>query len=228
MSDLNFNWVKQNFETQKDFVFFDIGCANLEASPSTEMMKHFPNAKYYAWEAANHWNDINAKCDNKEYAKKAGINYYHCAVSDIDGEVLINPSISQFGKSHPWSSSIFKMHENHSPAGKIYGNPYSVKSIRLETFCKENNLISDFIHIDVEGAEFKVFQNMGEYKPKCIWAETGVFDHYITGITTKEFYDYMKSIGYYIIHSENDTLFCKNEFEFTPYIPLKKSVKPII
>jgi FkbM family methyltransferase len=217
MSDLNFNWVKENFETQENFVFFDIGCAILKHSSTSEMQKILPNGKYYAFEAANHWNDINGECDNKEYAKEAGINYYHCAVSDIDGEIDLIPSLTENGQRHPWSSSIFKM--NDATSTKIYGNPYSVKSIRLETFCKENNVTPDFIHIDVEGAELKVFKNIGQYKPKFIWAETCTFQHYDTKITTKEFHKYMESIGYHIISysNGNDTLYGLDGFKTTPY-----------
>ena len=221
MSEMNFNWVKENFENQENFVFFDIGCAILKDSPTSNMQKILTNGKYYAFEAANHWNDINGGIDNKEYAKEAGINYYHYAVSDIDGEINLIPSLTENGQQHLWSSSIFKM--NDTTSTKIYGNPYSVKSIRLETFCKNENVTPDFIHIDVEGAELKVFKNIGQYKPKCIWAETCTFEHYDTKTTTKEFHKYMQSIGYYIIYSDYDTLYCKNGFEFTPYIPLKIS-----
>lgn len=218
MSALNFDWVKENFKNQENFVFFDIGCTALFCSPSVEMKNRLPDGKYYAFEAANHWNDIKGECDNNQFVDDLGINYYHCAVCHIDGEVTLIPSISEYGNVHPWSSSIFKL--NDTSSGKIYGEPYSVKSIRLETFCKENKVIPDFIHIDAEGSELKIVQNMGVYKPICIWAETNTFEHYATGTTKEEFNTYMQSIGYHSLYDSYDTLYCQNGFEFTPYIPV--------
>ena len=99
-----------------------------------------------------------------------------------------------------------------------------IKTKRLdEIFCENHINRVNYLSIDVEGAEFKVFQNMGQYKPICIWTETGAIYHYSTGITLEEFHKYMESIGYYIIYDSGwDTLYCQSEYEFTPYIPLQR------
>ena len=96
------------------------------------------------------------------------------------------------------------------------------KRQRLDTFCKQHNVTPDFIHIDVEGAEYKVFQNMGEYKPKCIWAEVGVFNCYDTNTSFTEFNQLMTELGYHMVYgppSGPDALYCLNDFKITEYIP---------
>ena len=217
MSLLNLDWIVENFN-KESFTFFEIGLAGIQQSMSFELKKRIPKGKYYTFEAAEYWHDL-----NEEIALKHEINYYKYAVCDIDGEVLFYPSLTQNGEIHTLSSSIFQLYTGpySNTFGKEYGLPYLTKSIRLETFCKQNNLTPDFIHIDVEGAEFKVFQNMGEHKPKCIWTEIGGFKHYNTETSFEEVNSYLESIGYYLVHIDetnlNDALYCLKEFEITTY-----------
>ena len=106
---------------------------------------------------------------------------------------------------------------------QIYGDPVTIDSLRLETFCKEHNVIPDFIHIDVEGAELKVFQNIGKYKPNCIWAEVGGFNCYDSNTSYEEFNQLMTDMGYYMVYGPPnvaDALYCLTDFKITPYIPI--------
>jgi FkbM family methyltransferase len=208
MSELNFEWIRENFD-QENFVFFDVGCADLGESICIRNL--IPAAQIYSFECSEHWLEKNLITSSNHR-----IHYFHVAVSDIDGMVSFRPSLTQRGEPHPWSGSLFGLRELNS--GKVYGNPYEVKSIRLETFCKEINVTPDFIHIDVEGAEFKVFQNIGSYKPKSVWAETGAFHHYSTGTSREEFDNLMLNLGYNkIFETLGDTLYCQTGFETTPY-----------
>ena len=217
MSLLNLDWIVENFN-KESFTFFEIGVAGIQQSMSFELKKRIPNGKYCTFEAAEYWHDL-----NEEIALRHEIDYYKYAVCDVDGEVLFYPSLTQNGQAHTLSSSIFELYKGpySNTFGKEYGLPYLTKSIRLETFCKQNNLTPDFIHIDVEGAEFKVFQNMGEHKPKCIWTEIGGFKHYNTETSFEEVNSYLESIGYYLVHIDetnlNDALYCLKEFEITTY-----------
>ena len=54
MSDLNLNWVKQNFD-ENNFVFFDVGCMNMD--DSVKVRQEIPKAKIYAFECSNEWYD---------------------------------------------------------------------------------------------------------------------------------------------------------------------------
>lgn len=215
MGTLNLNWVVKNFE-KDDFIFFDVGAGNM--CVTLELKKLLPNSKCYAFEAAKHYHNENIKC-----AVNSEINYYPYGVSDVDGDVLFYPSILENGLPHLWSSSMFQLKDsvNHNPTKKEYGDPYLIRSIRLETFCERHNITPDFMHIDVEGAEFKVFKNMGKFKPKCMWAEVKVFGHYDTNTTFEEVNSYLESIGYHMVYTiDADALYCQNDFKITDYIPL--------
>lgn len=208
MSELNFNWVKKNFNKDK-FTFFEIGCADL--GDSVHLKKMMPKANVYAFECASHW--LNK---NLESSVRNGIHYFHVAVSDIDGYINLYPSLTQHGESHLWSSSIFELKETNS--GKTYGNPYKVPSVTIETFCKRLNVKPDFIHIDAEGAELKIFKNLGNIRPKCVWAEIAGFHHYDTKTSFEEFDNLMISLGYECkFNSRADALYCLNGLEVSPY-----------
>ena len=213
MTILNLNWVKENFNKEEHFTFFDVGAADLEASIALKQL--MPSANVYAFEAFDNFHEI-----NEEVALKKGIHYHKGAVSAIDGVVTFYPCITQKGYFHPFSGSIFKPLDYHVEFHQqVYGNPITIDSIRLETFCKEHNVTPDFIHIDVEGAEVKVLANMGKHKPKCIWAETCAFVCYDTN-TSSIVLDYMlHTLGYYKVYSNGmDTLYCQRDFVITPYI----------
>jgi hypothetical protein len=217
MSYLNLEWIKENFD-KDNFVFFEVGTAYIDTSIKVRSL--MPNATIYAFEAFNYWHESNEKA-----ATEKQIHYIKCAVSDIDGEILFHPSATQYGEPDPWSSSIFELYRGPGwfPHGKEYGEPYAVNSIRLETFCKEHNVCPDVIHTDVEGAELKVFQNIGEFKPKAIWAEVGEFGHYVTGTSYEEFDSYMTSIDYRLVFKTNhDALYCLTDITTTPYIPVNE------
>jgi FkbM family methyltransferase len=209
MSDLNVNWLKSNFE-EETFVFFDVGCMNMD--DSIKVKQAMPKAKVYAFECSNEW-----WTNNTHRAIEHGIYYFHTAVCHVDGMIPFNPSLTQHGRHHPDSGSIFVVNpqDNH---GKVYGEPYEAKSVRLETFCKRYNVMPDFVHIDVEGAELKVFENVGDCKPKCVWAEVVTFEHYLTGTNRNEFDQLMSNIGYNkIFDGSRDSLYCLKGFDVTPY-----------
>lgn len=197
---MNINWFLENF-SYKNFTLFEIGTADIECTVSWRTKKILTEANFFLFEAAKFWHQYNF-----EKALKENLNYYECAVSDIDGEILLYPSLIQNGEPINDSSSIFKLREVYGfdPKYKIYGDPYLVNSITIETFCKNNNVSPDFIHIDVEGAELKVLKNMGKYLPKCIWTEISGFHHYDTNTTFEEFNNYLESIGYYHVYTTQD------------------------
>jgi FkbM family methyltransferase len=215
MTQLNLEWVKENFN-KENLIVFDIGAADMEVS---KVLRHMiPTAKLYAFEAFDYWH-----AKNERISLELDIDYNKVAVCDTDGITMFHPCLTEHGRNHPYSGSIFRPMDFHTEFHEqVYGDPISIDSIRLETFCKEHNVTPDFIHIDVEGAELKVFQNIGQYKPKCIWAEVGVFGCYESNTSFDEFNQLMTDIGYYMVYGPPngpDALYCQNDFEITPYIP---------
>lgn len=216
MTQLNLEWVQANFN-KENIIIFDIGAADMEISKTIRHM--IPTAKLYAFEAFDFWHERNEKT-----SAQLDINYFKVAVSDIDGTRIFHPCLTEHGRDYPYSGSIFRPMDFHTKFHEqIYGDPVTIDSIRLETFCKEHNVTPDFIHIDVEGAELKVFQNIGEYKPKCIWAEVGEFSCYESNTSFEEFNQLMIDMGYYMVYGPPngpDALYCLNDFQITSYIPI--------
>lgn len=209
MSDLNLDWVKNNFD-ENSFVFFDIGCMDMR--DSVRVRESMPKAKIYSFEASRDWTN-----NNLNTAIEYGIHYFQVAVCHIDGTIPFKSSVTQYGNPHLDSGSIFDLNPDDEQ-GKIYSEPYDVKAIRLETFCNKLNIVPDFVHIDVEGAEYKVFQNIGNYRPKCVWAEVNTFNHYDTKTSREEFDNLMFSLNYNkIFDSFRDSLYCQNNYAVTPY-----------
>lgn len=215
---INVDWVVENFK-KEEFTFFEIGLASIAFSISSKLKKLIPNGKYYTFEPAEYWHE-----SNRMHAKEMGINYIETAVSDIDGQLMFYPSMYQKGVVHKESSSIYKLRQQpgFDPNHKIYGEPYLIKSTKMETFCKDNGVTPDLIQIDVEGAELRLIKNMGEYKPKCIWTEISGFAHYDTETNIEEYNSFLESIGYYCVYVDPtyggaDALYCQNGFDITEY-----------
>ena len=150
MSDLNINWVLENFGDKKMNVF-DIGCAHVDGDAAM-FKKLLPSATVYAFECAEVWKEHNIKA-----AELRGINYFHMALSDKNDTITFHPSASYNGEQWPYSGSICEPKLTVLPSGTfVWGEPYIVESIKLATFCDTHNVTPDIIHIDVQGAEYKV------------------------------------------------------------------------
>jgi len=215
MTVLNLDWVKENFN-KENLVVFDIGAADMEVS---KIIRHMiPTASLYAFEAFDYWHE-----ENEKTSLQLGIHYYKGAVSGIDGTVAFNPCLTEQGRNHPFSGSIFAPLSSHVDAHQqVYGDQVTIHSIRLETFCEEHGVTPDFIHIDVEGAEVQVLANMGKHKPKCIWAETCAFSCYDTSVTCDDLDSLLTALGYYKVYAGSaDSLYCQIGFNITPYVPLE-------
>ena len=171
-----------------------------------------PNSNFYAFEC-----NINFKSDNKIKSNEHNINYNHFALSDIEEDILFYPSDKSGGvENWNFSGSICKP----IPLEYIdttYKEPYFVRSKILNKFCDENNVSPDFIHIDVEGSEYKILSRLGNYRPLCIWSEIDAFDILNeTGVTYQDFDNLLYSYGYKKIYSNHiDALYVLNESKIT-------------
>jgi len=211
MSFINLNFLKENFQYKK-IIFFDIGSADLWDTKA--FAETLPNAEIYAFEPLKNHYDI---CTKR--AIEYGVKFFNYAISDINDDVLFYPSQTERNNEQLQSSSIFKRKPN---SNIIYGEPYLVKSVTIETFCNDNNISPDFIHIDVEGAEYNVFKKLGNYRPSAIWIEMIGFRYYENGRNIDSFVheiDYeldtlLKSYGYEIFfEGESDFLYLHKNAE---------------
>jgi FkbM family methyltransferase len=211
MSDFNINWAKENIK-KENIILFDIGCADMHAT--FEFKKVFPNGIFYAFECKNEWKSL-----NEIKAKEYNIHYHHLAISDSNEKIKFYPSKTYKNKIWHYSSSIYKPTNWLIENSKIeFDEPYFVDSITFETFCKNNNIIPDIVHIDVQGAEYAVLSKMGIFKPKIIWAEICEFHSYETNTDYLKFNKLMKDCGYIEVYNNNsDALFILNNIKYTNY-----------
>ena len=214
MSDINLKWLTDNFgDTPMNM--FDIGCADI-GGDTRSFKTALPNAAIYAFECANSWKERNSI-----YSKEFDINYFHVAMSDKNDTMTFYPSEKYNGQTWPYSGSICKPTATDMPHGSfVWGEPYTVETIRIDTFCDTHNVTPDFIHIDAQGAEYKILSNLGKYRPWAIWAEVSEFEGcYDTNTTYSKFKQMMNDFGYIKIYGSNaDELFVLSNFKVTPYI----------
>ena len=213
MSDINTKWLIENFG-DKAMSIFDIGCAAVDGDAA--MFKQLlPDAAIYAFECADVWKDRNTS-----EAKRHGINYFHIALADSNETLTFYPSATYNGETWPYSGSICKPNKTEVPSGTfVWGEPHTVKTMKLDTFCDIHNITPNFIHIDVQGAEYKVLSNMGKYRPWAIWAEVNEFENcYETNTTHSAFSQLLNDLDYTKIYGNNiDELYVLNNLPITTY-----------
>ena len=159
----------------ENFILFEIGCHY--GYDTAKFHTICPTAQIYAFEA----DPRNAEIFRKNpIANK--VNFFERCVSDKDGEEELNlssglpPVFSQgsadqemnnFCQTMEWtaSSSIRKptKHLEQQHPWLWFNETKKVKSIMLDTFCKEHNIKKiNFIWMDVQGAEDLVFKGAKE------------------------------------------------------------------
>lgn len=205
MTDINIDWLAENFPN--NCVIFDIGCANLGDTVAFQM--RMPDNIYHGFECSHAWKDNNIMISNHH-----AINYHHIAMSDNNNGLTFYPSKTFNGEEWHWSGTFKPTHQNNLE----WGEPYTVESITLNDFCKNNNIKPDFIHIDVEGHEHSVLCNMDiDIKPKAIWAEICIL-HSHSMNSVQEFNDMLSSQGYTQVYSNfQDALYVLDNSNLTPY-----------
>jgi FkbM family methyltransferase len=210
MSNLNFDWLRENL--QDNMIVFDIGCADM--GDTLRLKAALPQSTFYAFECANVWLESNLKV-----AADNNITYFHLALSDVDGVQTFYPSSVYQGEQWPWSGSVCKPGEYLQSDTWQWGAGYTVPSTTLETFCTKHRVTPDFVHIDVQGAEYKVFSKLGTIRPKCIWAEISEFTNYETGVDYETFHALMVSYGYRQLHKDSwDSLYVYKDLTCSDYV----------
>lgn len=196
-------------------VIFDFGSENL--GDSIRYRRTFPEAEIYAFECCESMYQ-----ETKPLAEQFNIALENIAIADIDGEVLyeeaiiIDSKFGECGKSHG-CGTIMERQPLHLETfgGFAYKPKVKVKSKRLDTICKEKNILHiDLVHMDVEGAELLCLQSLGEVRPTAIFFEKCYSRNYYDGrgsYTYPEITEYVKSLGYFhAVETQIDTLFIRN------------------
>jgi FkbM family methyltransferase len=99
---------------------------------------------------------------NLNLSKKNNIKIFNIAISEINGKIdFFMPEKGHIG----WGTLV----KDAFMTRKSNFKKISIQSMTLDYFCKLNNIIPNFIKIDVEGSEYKVIQGaldiLQKYKP---------------------------------------------------------------
>lgn len=197
------------YKSNKKITIFDIGAHTF--SDSLEFKAKCPEADVYAFEP-----DTYNLSTFAQRARDAGIVVCEHAFGDEDAEVKFFPSESFKGAKWTASGSIVEpvtkenSSEGISHEGLLYNlDGYKVECKTIQTFCKEMDIDRvDYMHIDTQGAEYRILRNLGDIRPFLIMAETSEYTNYKTGITVEIFDDLMTSLGYSILQRfDFDTLY---------------------
>ncbi len=137
---------------KENIIIFDIGC--YDGKDSLEFAYIFPQSLIYSFEIDSR----SIKLFNKNI-KHSRINLVEIAISNVDGYVSWNPSNSKTRRHSDedyWSasSSIKSPKEHLNIFQDVYfENKTVVKSTRLDTWTKQNNIYPDIMWVDLNGAE---------------------------------------------------------------------------
>lgn len=204
---------------KSNFIIFDVGGCNFH--DSLYLKNIFPSAQIYSFEASRE----NLQ-SYKEIAERAGILVVPVAISNK------NDVTKFYDSNNNGAGSLLKPLVKPGTNEGIYHNGvfwnmngYEVQVVRIDTFCELNEIDHiDFLHVDVQGAEYLVIQGLGKLRPDFIFAETCEFGTYESGITLNDFDSYMNSLGYEIFNRFRDDTLYKlkdsfKDFSFNNWLP---------
>lgn len=136
-------------------------CGANRGRTTRNILECFPRAKVFCFEP-----DPRSVAEFKINHQNSTCMLIEAAVSDVDGIVTFNQSYRIGEGSHVHcDSSTIKDTSNHQKlySWLRYKDPIQVKSIRLDTWRKENGIEDiDFIWADVEGAEEELIKGAQE------------------------------------------------------------------
>ena len=218
MSDLNLEWLEENFGAQ-EISFFNIGCADI-TDDTFRFSVALPLAKIYSFDCADFWKDSNI-----ERSLLFNLHYEHIAVSFFDGH-------GKFGNGKGDNldkNDRIKVWNYTGKLGDICresSDGYFVPVISLNTFCDQNCVRPDFLHIDAEGEEYNILKFLrSDLFPTGIWLEN--WDFYRNGhsdsVSFAALDAMMHSRSYRKIYAGNhDTLYIQSHIVTTPYREYKQ------
>jgi FkbM family methyltransferase len=122
----------------------------------------------------------------------------HLALSDSEGSVTLYIPTNKVSKASSPGATIVEHKDNPK-----FGTTEIVSTETLDSYCHRYNIKPDFLKIDVEGNELKIFKGgidtLKNYKPKII---VEIETLHVGQEKVLQTFQFMKSLGYrgYILH----------------------------
>jgi len=176
---------------------FEVG--SRDCLDAISLSKSF-NQKVYAFEA----NPEAIELCRKNIGGLANVVLIPKAVTEVDGSVEFLPFDTE-KYNNIGASSLFEIDwtTNRDKGSPDYDRGVvqkriKVPSLRLDTFCKEIQLIPELICLDCQGAELIVLKSLGATlsKVKYIISECSTVSTYKGGCSFDELYGYLKTFGF--------------------------------
>lgn len=193
------------FSGVSNLVFLDIG--GNDGLSSIKYAKLFPNSIIHAYEPIDS-NVEKMKANLKEFGVETQVIIHPIALSDENGTADFYLSSGQppnVGNDYDYgdkSSSLFepKLHSELLPWCKFTKS--TVKTYRYEDLEDKPDKVN-FVHLDVQGAELKVFQGMGKEldKVKAVWMEVERVELYKDQPLETEVSQFMTAKGFSLVKS---------------------------
>lgn len=213
MSNINLQWVQENFKNQP-CVIFNIGCADL-ADDSLRFKISIPNSDVYSFDCAEH-----CKLTNLEKSKSYNLHYEHVGISYFDGQSTFYNKQSNTDKLCQYAGMLSNAALFEESWDAEFWKTKTVNVMSLNTFCQKNKVKPDFLHMDVEGEEYNVLKNLKkEFWPKIIWLEywDTYRDHDQDRVPYSVLDKMLQDRHYDLLHKKDDVLYVRKDFKTTNY-----------
>ncbi len=215
-----------------ELIIFDIGAC--EGEDSFKYARQFPSAKIYLFEPLPSNIEILkqkiATADNKNlYLNELGLSNYLGK-----GEFYISGGKPSDDYKGEWNKSSSLLKPNKEILNKKYSwlkfnKKIEIDITTLNKFCNENKITSiDFVHMDVQGAEYLVLQGAGSILPKIkmIWLEVENEEYYEKQKLGNDIFKFLKEKSFVRVintskgKSEGDSLYLNTKYisQFSFYI----------
>jgi len=156
-------FVSQKFKNKDDVkVIFDVGACH--ALESVEFAKKYKNARIFTFEA----NPVSYNVCLENTKGYDSISVINEAVNDYDGTCKFYPmdkdkTITTWEDGNQGASSLYRANGAYDFIEKYVQYEIEVPCTRLDTFCQQNNIEQvDVIWMDLQGAELKALQSLGD------------------------------------------------------------------
>ncbi len=120
------------------------------------------------------------------------VSIEHLALSDSEGEVTLYIPTNKVSISSSPGATIVQQKGNSD-----FGKTETVKTESLDSYCKRNSIEPNFLKIDVEGNELKIFQGgeaiLRQFKPKII---VEIESRHVGEQKVAETFNYLANLGY--------------------------------
>lgn len=218
MSDINLEWLQENFKNHP-CVVFNVGCADL-SDDSLRFKVALPGSDIYSFDCAETW-----RLSNLEKSKVYDLHYEHVGISYFDGRSTFynKKQIEHESGTNDPVERFWQYVGNFSKPSTPELESWTsqvVDVMSLNTICQQKKIKPNFLHMDVEGEEYNVLKNLKEeFWPQVIWLE--YWQTYRNEEQHRVPYSVLHMLlqdrNYDLLYKQHDALYVQKGFQPTEY-----------